>query len=141
MTNVKFSVYGHENVMATHRSTLELTSERTLTKRGNCIIGTKANLTLRDLSDEIKQIAKHSDTKIILRMQIGGKSEVIKGSGGNGLTYTNGISMVIRKSNFECDRTLMIKADKASIDLDREFVELAKNPNQIVHCTLEFIIE
>ncbi|HIP75502.1 MAG TPA: DUF371 domain-containing protein, partial [Thermococcus paralvinellae] len=35
--------YGHENIKATHKSTLEITKEDFLTPRGDCIICIKAD--------------------------------------------------------------------------------------------------
>jgi len=46
---------GHENVKATHRSTLEITTEDFLTPRGDCIICVSADKSLRDLSDDFKE--------------------------------------------------------------------------------------
>ena len=38
--------------------------------------------------------------------------------------------IVIRKSDFISKRTLGINADKAAVDLNKEFIKLMKNPNQ-----------
>ena len=72
-------------------------------------------------------------------MEIDGVIERITGWGGKGLTYSNSTSMVARTSSFQCDRTLMIKADKAASDLDREFVGLLKKTSAEMNCELQFI--
>ncbi len=46
----------------------------------------------------------------------------ITGYGHPELTLEHPTDMVCRKSEFKCSRTLMIKADKAAIDLDRELI-------------------
>ncbi|TXT56700.1 MAG: hypothetical protein BAJATHORv1_20293 [Candidatus Thorarchaeota archaeon] len=141
MFHCSFTARGHENILATHKTTLELTSEKTLTKRGNCIVGVASSLTLDQFDQKIKKIVKSENTRIILHMNIDSVCEVIEGRGSRGLTYTDQKSMVIRKSSFECDRTLMVNADKASVDLKRDFVQLAKDPRRVILCKIDFLIE
>ena len=40
--------------------------------------------------------------------------------------------MVVRKSAFISDRTLMIHADKSSIDIPRDMVRMLQDPKNIV---------
>ena len=44
--------------------------------------------------------------------------------------------MVIRKSDYVCERTLAVGADKAANDLSRALVEKLKNPKQEVRISL-----
>jgi hypothetical protein len=44
--------------------------------------------------------------------------------------------MVVRKSDYVCNRTLAVHADKAAQDLPKALVEKLKNPQQKVKITL-----
>ena len=135
---MQFKAYGHQNVISEHKSTVELTSEGHLTRQGTCIIGIGANLTLNDLDSEIKALAQLETTKIVLRMVVDGLVEEVTGTGGSGLTYLDPTSMVARTSSYQCDRTLMINADKAASDLSRNFIEKLKDSGVVIDCELVF---
>jgi hypothetical protein len=139
MLRVQFKAYGHENIIGKHRTTVELTSEDHVTKKGTCIVGIRSNITLDKFDSEIKKQALLSSTKIVLRMTISGLSEEVTGTGSPGLTYLDSTSMVARTSNFECDRTLMVSADKAASDLSREFVDRLKASDAVIQCELFYI--
>ncbi len=139
MHSVTFRAFGHENVVGDHRTTLEITSEKFLTKRGTCIIGIGSNLTLDRIDNVIKSLARQRDTEIQLRISAGGITEIITGHGSAGLTYESTVSMVARTSGFECPRTLMIGADKAASDIDRTLIEILRDPEVEMDCELVFI--
>ena len=42
--------WGHENIMCTHRTTIEITRDKNMSKRGDCIIGVNASKACIDLS-------------------------------------------------------------------------------------------
>lgn len=123
--------YGHKNVKATHRSTLEITKEDYLTPRGDCILCIKANKGLKELSDEIKKALK-SGKKVKIRITADDIVDELEAVGDERLTFENEISMVIRKSEYVDGRTLAIRANKAARDIKRELVEKLRNPEQRV---------
>ena len=139
MQRVQFRAYGHENVIGEHKTTIELTSEDNLTKRGTCIVGILSDITLNQFDSEIKKMASMSNTKIVLRMNVDGLAEEVTGTGSPGLTYTDPISMVARTSTFECGRTLMVNADKAASDLNRGFIDKLKASSVVIECELAYI--
>jgi hypothetical protein len=128
--------YGHENIQATHKSTLEVTKEKELSKRGDCIIAVSANKALADLSLEFKRCLLREKAEITVLIEAGGITEVVKAFGSPKLILTHSTDIVIRKSNYICGRTLAIKADKAAFDLSRRLVDKLKNPRQRVKITL-----
>ncbi|MFW9926620.1 MAG: DUF371 domain-containing protein [Candidatus Thorarchaeota archaeon] len=138
MRKVQFKAYGHQNVIGEHRTTVELTKEDFLTHQGTCIVGVRADLTLNELDDEIKRLALLETTTITLRLCIEELVEEVAGNGGSGLTYSDSTSMVARKSSYQCGRTLMINADKAASDLNREFIERLKDDAAEISCELIF---
>ncbi|NHI83593.1 MAG: DUF371 domain-containing protein [Candidatus Thorarchaeota archaeon] len=141
MQTVRFQASGHQNIIGVHSTTLEITSEDNLTKRGTCIIGVNATVNLHDLDMNLKELASQDTTKIVLRMKVDGLLEEIIGWGASGLTYSDTTSMVARTSFFRCNRTVMVGTNKAASDLDRTFVEHLKSPDAVLYCELLFIIE
>ncbi len=139
MQKVQFNAYGHENVIGEHKTTVELTSEDFLTKQGTCIVGISAGVTLNQLDSRIIELASLSTTRIVLKMSTDGLTEEVIGSGSPGLTYTDSTSMVARTSTFECGRTLMVNADKAASDLNRDFVDRLKESGVVIECELFYI--
>jgi len=141
MRRVSFTAYGHENVVGDHRTTVELTSEGFLTPQGTCIVGIRSTITLNDLDDDIKKMATSKRTQITLRLSVGKINEEIVGYGSPGLSYTDSISMVARTSDYECGRTLMVRADKAASDLRRDLVAQMEISNRPIECELVFTTE
>ena len=135
VTEVIFA-WGHKNIQATHKSTLEITKEAELSKRGNCIIAVSANKAMADLHSKFKENLRKENAKITMIIEIGDIVEVVNAVGSSRLILTHPTDMVVRKSNYICNRTLAIQADKAACDLSRKLVEKLKNPRQKVKITL-----
>ena len=67
-----FRAWGHPNIKATHKTTLEFTKENYVSPEGDCIIGINADFN----TDELKQFArKHKNAKI--KIKTGGLQEII----------------------------------------------------------------
>jgi hypothetical protein len=128
---------GHKNILATHKTTLEFTTAKYLTKKGDCIIALAANKASADLSAAFKKNLRNSQAHLILLIEAGGISEQVEAQGDPKLILANSTDMVIRKSGYICNRTLAIHADKAAQDLSRNLVEKLKNPLQTVKITLK----
>jgi len=123
---------GHQNISAKHRSTFQITTEHTITKRADCIIAVSADKGVSGLSKEFKKAAKRDNVAMILKIVAGTRFEVVTGVGCNKLTLTDAKDIVIRKSNFVSDRTLMINANKSAVDFDRELIANLSTPEDIV---------
>ena len=132
----KLEAWGHANVTARNRTTFEVTKESHLTKRGDCIVAVNASKGARELSDEFKQLARRGDARITVIIEAGAYREVAVGRGNPHLTLSHPTDLVARKSNYTCDRTLMVGADKAAVDLSREIMKELQNPSQKVTVTL-----
>jgi hypothetical protein len=128
--------YGHENIRATHKTTLEFTKEKHLTKKGDCIIAVAADKGLADLSREFKERLRKPNAKLTILIEAGGITEQVQACGSQQLVLSHPTDVIIRKSNYQCTRTLAIHADKAADDLSRELVKKLENPNQKVKITL-----
>jgi hypothetical protein len=128
--------FGNRNILATHRTTLEITRETQLSKKGDCIIGVASNRALVDLSQEFKRSLRKENAKITILIEAEDIMEVVNAFGSSQLILTHPKDIVVRKSDYICNRTLAIKADKAACDLSRNLVEKLKNPKQKVKIAL-----
>ena len=128
----KIEAYGHENVRSVHKTTFEITREKRLTKRGDCIIAAGATKGAKDLDLKFREAAKRETTEITVAVEAGGVKEIVKAMGSSRLLFTHPTDLVVRKSDYVCDRTVAIRADKAASDLSRELVEKLRNPSQKV---------
>ncbi|MEM3672685.1 MAG: DUF371 domain-containing protein [Candidatus Bathyarchaeia archaeon] len=132
----EIQAWGHKNILATHKTTLEITKEKNLSKKGDCIIAVSANKALADLNPQFKESLCKENAKIIMRIQTGEVAEVVKAFGSPKLILTHPTDIVVRKSDYVCSRTLAIKADKAACNLSRKLVEKLRNPKQEVKITI-----
>ncbi len=126
-----FTAYGHENVTSEHKSTFEVTTDPTLTLKGDCIIGVNSKTTLEDLPEKIRECIMTDDYKFKILLTTINSSDIITGYGSSKLTLNHPSDMVCRKSNFTCSRTLMINADKAARDLNKDMITDLKNGSEL----------
>ena len=118
----KIFAYGHENILCTHSTTIELTKENCLTKRGNCILGINASKACNDLNDGLKKILKKG-RKLKITIKTNQFTDTFYGYGNKDLTLMDKSDIVFRKSEFICGRTLLINCTKSSHELNRELVQ------------------
>jgi hypothetical protein len=137
-TEVKEVIFarGHENILATHKTTLEITKEANLSKTGNCVIAVSADKALDDLSLEFKENLRKEDSKVTILIEAGEIAEIVNASGDSSLILTHPSDIVVRKSSYICNRTLAIQADKAACDLSGKLVKKLRNPDQRMKITL-----
>ena len=135
ITEVIFA-YGHENIQATHKLTLEITKEAELSKKGDCIIAVSADKAITDLSLDFKENLRRENAKMTMLIEAGEVVEMVNAFGSPRLILKHPKDMVVRKSSYICSRTLAIQADKAACDLSRKLVEKLRNPKQKVKITL-----
>ena len=121
--NFKIKAKGHENVLSLHKSTFEITKDNDLSLSGDCIIGLDIDKSMEDFPDEFKEKLANDDTKVIVELKTPNASDTIEGYGHHDLTLSHPTDIVCRKSTFVCSRTLMIKSNKAAIDLNRDLIK------------------
>jgi hypothetical protein len=67
----QIDAFGHKNVKCSHSSTIEITKENYLTKKGTCILGIKASKGCYDLNQNLKKkIQNGQKIKITTKMQL-----------------------------------------------------------------------
>ena len=121
--NFKIKARGHENVLSLHKSTFEITKDKDLSLSGDCIIGLDIDKSMEDFPEEFKEKLANDDTKVIVELRTPNASDTIEGYGHHDLTLSHPTDIVCRKSTFVCSRTLMIKSNKAAIDLNRDLIK------------------
>jgi hypothetical protein len=131
-----FYAFGHVNVRATHRSTLEFTKDAHLSKMGDCIIAVAGEKGLMDLSNEFKENLRRPNAKLTITIETDGIKEQIHAHGSPNLLLSHPSDMVVRKSSHVDSRTLGINADKAARDLSRALIEKLREPKQRARITL-----
>lgn len=88
---------------------------------------------LRDLDPRLKDAMRRSDARIRLVLEVEGLEFEVTGEGDPGLILSHPTDIVARKSRYICDRTLMIRADKAARDAENDLVDLLKDENREVN--------
>ena len=127
-----FHANGHPAILSTHPSTLEITTSRELTRRGDCIVAVKSSGAVRNLPEDLKRVLSSSSGRGRLALRVGPYEFTVEGRGDPRLTFLHETDLVVRKSAFISDRTLMIHADKSSMDMPRDMVRLLQDPNNTV---------
>ncbi|MBA3750056.1 MAG: DUF371 domain-containing protein, partial [Nitrosopumilus sp.] len=121
---------GHPNVQSLHPRTIEITKDKDLTLNGDCIVGVNANKSCRDLSSKLKDKIKKNHSFIEIEIIVEPYIFIVKGSGSENLLLLNHDDIVLRKSNFICDRTLSINCNFSSLEIPREIINSLKNYNK-----------
>jgi hypothetical protein len=114
--------HGHGNVTAEHASTLEVTSDDYLTPAGDCIVGVEADRVPANFSESFVAACQDANATITATVEAGGYAETVVGRGDPDLTFENERSHVVRTSDYVDDRTVVVRADTAATDLDRDLV-------------------
>ena len=108
--------------------TFEVTKDPHLTKRGDCVIAVNATKAPAEFSPEFKATCRKAGSQIKVILEAEGVVDLIRGWGSPCLTFADRNEMVGRKSTFVSDRTIMVRADKAAIDLKRSLIQVLMSP-------------
>lgn len=128
--------HGHLNISAVHPTTLEVTKETCLTRRGDCVIAVGADKAISDLSIGFLKSLQRDDARLTIMVEASGLKETLKAFGSSRLILSHCTDIVVRKSSYVCNRTLAINAEKAAADISRRLAEKLKDPCQDIKITL-----
>jgi len=131
----EFHAKGHQNVRANHKTTLEFTKSPDLTPRGNCILAVGSSIAPVDFKDQTKALLR-SPNNFLLEMEVDSLVERLTGFGHPDLSLTSDEEMVFRKSGYISGRTVLVRCDKASVDLNPEFRKRLKDETKSVEARL-----
>ena len=96
----------------------------------------KATKGLRDLSEDFKRICRDDRARILVELSTSGIMGAIRGKGCRLLTLSHSEDIVLRKSTHVNERTLMVRADTAAVDLNRRLIHLLKSPSAMIEIRL-----
>jgi hypothetical protein len=119
--------HGHQHILATHKTTFEVTTEPSLTLQGDCIIGVGADRAGPDLSPEFKRALAADGAVLITTLACDGISVVVRSRGGPGLDLSHQTDLVWRRSPFTCSRTIGVYADHVARTLPRDLIASLQN--------------
>ena len=135
--NFKIRAKGHKNVLSLHKSTFEITKDLEIGCSADCIIGVDMDKTMLNFPKEFKEKISDSNTEILVILDTPNAHDEIRGFGDENLSLSHPTDIVCRTSDFTCSRTLMIKSNKAAIDLNRDLIkDLANGESMDVTITL-----
>lgn len=117
---------GHPLISAKHRTTLEITIENYLTRRGDCIIGIEASKSAFQLDEELKRRLRE-EKKVLFILVVDEETFQFYASGHKDLKINDDKSIVIRKSNFIDGRTIAVQSECSAYDLPRNIINKLKN--------------
>lgn len=136
MFKVTFYARGDPLITGTHRTTIEITKDAVKSLRGDCVVAARSELALQDLPEDFKRAARAIGAKIGLIIEVDGLCEEVWGRGHPSLPFRSDKEMVVRKSGYICERTLMIYANKAAADLNRGIIQMLKKEDTKVKLSL-----
>jgi hypothetical protein len=99
--------------------------------KADCIIGVSSRVKLEDFPPELLEAVKNENKIIKVQLETDNAFDEITGYGHPELTLDHPTDMVCRKSEFKCSRTLMIKSDKAAVDLKKELIDDLKDGKEL----------
>ena len=121
---------GHKNIRSLHARTIEITKDSRLTLNGDCIIGVCATKSCSDLTSGMKNKIRSNQSLIEIDLIVEPFTFKIHGFGNDNLILTHAHDIVLRKSNFICNRTLCVSCDLSAIHIPRKMVELLRDPSK-----------
>ena len=130
----KFHAYGHPNILGTHKTTLEFTKDDDISSNGNCIVGVKADFELSILKEFIKKTG-NGNVKMTIEAPDGKIKETMHGKLNPG--FNSNREIVIRKTGFISERTIIINSNKSSFELDRNLIDYLKEKEAKITITIE----
>ena len=129
-----FHAYGHPNILATHKTTLEFTKDSELSLKGDCIVGVNADFNLGELKKFISKI-KNNIVTITIETSDKKIKEIIEAE--LNPNFNDEKEIVIRKTDFASERTLGIKANKAAFELKSGLIEFLKSKESKINVIME----
>jgi len=121
---------GHKNIRSLHTRTIEITKDPNLTLNGDCIIGVSATKSCSDLTSAMKNKIRRNRSIVEKDLIVEPFSIKIHGIGNDNLLLTHLHDIVLRKSNFICDRTLCLSCNVSAIQIPRKMIDLLKDPSK-----------
>lgn len=122
---------GHVNIRGQHRSTIEITKERELTARGDCIIGVSSTKGASELNEELKGILRNEGSILIVLLITEKFHDYLVCRGSSKLQLTDSNKIIVRKSQYVNESTLCLESDKSAAELSRNLIDELKEGSRL----------
>ncbi len=122
---------------AKHRTTMQVTKDREITIRADCVVGVRADKSVRDLSSELKSHLLEGGS-VLVGIVVGEMEFRFEARGDPRLRLIHDRDSVVRKSDYVDDRTLAIRSSAAARDIPRDMVRGMRRSDQVVVMELVF---
>lgn len=129
--------YGHPNVSAKHRTTMQVTRDDGISRRADCVIGVRADKSVLNLSGALKKHLMEGG-EVLIVISVGDQEFRLYAQGSERLTLSHPEDSVIRKSDYVDERTLAIRATASSHDLPREMIKRLRDSRTQLRLALVF---
>jgi uncharacterized protein len=123
----EISFRGHPNILALHKNTVEITKEKEISRKADCIIGVEGTKSCSDLLPELRGHIQNSGS-LRFEIVVEGISFQFIGRGSPSLNLSDQRELVLRKSQYASDRTAAIDCSAAAMDIPREMAARLKDP-------------
>jgi len=110
---ISFNAYGHPNIRASHKNTIEFTREKELSVKGDCILGVDSDFDTGEIAEFVKDKAK-----IRVKITVDGISDEFECMPNK--KFSDNKEMVFRLGEFASERTLGLRCSKAAKHIKRE---------------------
>ncbi len=130
MKRVQLQGFGHENITARHKTTMEFTHESEVSFRGDCLVARSVVFDPEEVRSFLQSVSF-----VRITIQAGDVVDVLECVSNPDFFDEN--ELVVRMSGVQTKRTLGIRATKSARMLNPQLVERLSNPEQLVVIVLE----
>ena len=130
---------GHGFVSLRHPTTIEITKESEMTRKGDCVLAVGASKGASELDERLKS-ALRKGGRLIVTIECAGLRDVIRSMGSDRMTFRDQNSIVLRRSAYVDGRTIGILSNKAAQGIDRGLASRLKDEGAIVFVRLEAFV-
>jgi len=130
--------HGHELVTLRHPTTIEITKDNDMTKRGDCILAVGASASASELSAELKNLL-HRGARLVVTVECAGIRDIVEAAGSKEMVFCDQTSIVVRKSSYIDGRTVGVLSNKAAKDINRDLARQLAEPTNLVSIRLDAV--
>jgi len=118
----KICCHGHPLIKGTHSTTFEITTEKELTLKGDCIIGVCADKGATDLDPAFSRLLANDSALLYTFLQVGPYTAYVQSRGSARITLSHPTDLVWRRSTYVDARTIGIGSDQVAVTLPRNLI-------------------
>lgn len=118
---------GHQAIKAIHPTTFELTKDKHLTEKGDCIIGIGLDKGVAELDPDLRAALKKNTSIIVMILSARNITDMVLAQGDNKLILSDNKKIIVRKSSYIDSATLAINSNKSARNIRRDLIEKLKN--------------